>query len=88
MFLKDCCGYGLRTECSEKRVGVGRAFKKLVPQSRRDDDGLDQGGIGRSSEKCSGCGHVLKVDLLEFTIGSNMGYTEKEESWVISRFLC
>lgn len=36
MFLKDCYGYGLRTECSEKRVGVGRPFKKLVPQSRQE----------------------------------------------------
>lgn len=36
MFLKDCCGYGLRTECSEKRVGVGRPFKKLVPHSREE----------------------------------------------------
>lgn len=58
-------------------MGVGRPVRRLVPQFRHS--GLDQGGSDRGSEKCSDCGYVFKVDLLELLLHW-MGSIQKEKS--------
>lgn len=58
----------LRTGYSGERLGAGRLIRRLVPWSRRDAGSLEQGGIGRGSEKYSVCGYVLKVSLLELLL--------------------